>query len=893
MSNVTIDNNEITCFINGIPSKKLFEQLKNDKNKTIHMDKDNPNLNYINPEQYTNPKLMISFDFIIIKSTFIDSSGNSFKANLYFINDLINILKALKFDSPNYYDKNGNYSKLTEDTYYILFLYGPKATVKDIKNKEEEGNFIKEIISKNKFKETIKDYNDINFDEKVSLLKLNVNIKDFQDKIDLTNEKYENCEIRQQLLSDIFLFLKQKEVSDIKSHLFCFYGPYASGKSTLLMYINTFFKIKSVYLNLKKLKLSFLNSKFWKILFNDFLYLFIKEKNAKEAQYTKFITDFYDANKNQKYLHVIITNLIDILKNDDCFIILDQLNSSVESNIYDNLKKYLVSLKPDEIKIKLIICASINDKEMRKIHDSNIFELNIDFFFDFKYYEINGKIDLSDEKNKENEKINKIANDKFNNIFLYKQLIKKNINDTEKFINETKKYIRKNIEKFFESNQIENIIKLEETRNIIGEELYLEKAKEYSNYIPYKYFIIKKNIKTLALPSTYHIYYYFPLIQDIFEDIIIENTVRLFSGDIKDIEGKAVGTLLELNFKHYCIKERENLGINSIVKVQRIAQMNECISSEKIDNKKKILFIQTIENGPHYDFAYYDGTNDEDKKLCFIQVKKGYTNNKVYPYMLISDYNIIQKNLKKNFNIEPNSIYLCYIGLINDSLIKILKGEKINIKSINKNNKYLKSFVELYNFCNNNKIKIIFYHPLKKSFYKINSLGEQKQNSERFENCNLDYFIDNNIVSFKAKFQRHAHMELIELNEDNLVEKLRKNGEITINGKTLTLNEIKDKMNLISDEYEIQDIFYPKNVFKYLQKEVPFLVCLGFIENQNLFKAKYFFYQHDYFEIGNKPSIKKSKNLKIFNEVKLFVFVFLKNLKHLDDIQKYFKVAEE
>ena len=180
---------------------------------------------------------------------------------------------------------------------------------------------------------------------------------------------------------------------------------------------------------------------------------------------------------------------------------------------------------------------------------------------------------------------------------------------------------------------------------------------------------------------------------------------------------------------------------------------------------KIFFFTQLRENGKNYDFAYYEGL---EKRFCLIQVKKGYTSNKVDKNTVLIDFKNIKANLNVTFNIFVKKVYLCYIGLLNDSLISNIKN---NIKNTN-----AESLLNLYNFCSKNKIKIIFFHILKKNFYEFDKI------KNIFHKCQMDFFNNNENVCFSPTFKINDYLNLIDLDEEKkLLKELLTKKTIEIN----------------------------------------------------------------------------------------------------------------
>ena len=867
MKNIQFNNNNFTCFINGYKSEDIFNDLKKiDNLPKIPLN----NANYFNVTHKNVPfSLTIIYKLTSVKIKFIDSRSKTFKGILYFIDDLINVLKELNFENP-FYKEDNNYIPLDDISYALIFL----KNIKEIKNINKSLSNLDESNLRKIYAETSSRYKNSKKNSEYYLSELNININLFQDKIGLDNEKYFHFKDRHVIINSIEKFVKKKSENNIDNIIYCFYGSYSSGKSTTLLFLNFHWNICSIYLNLKVLKNSFPNYLFWDIIFKDSLYLFIK--NQSEDEYFNFISEFYKENKEEKSLFKIILNLLDKIVEKECIVFLDQFSSSIENDIYRKLEVYLKKIATkDNIKIKIIVCSSINDKDLRKIHESYIFEENSSNFFKFDYFPRN-EIDQEDIKlSLKDDKLKKILKDKFDNIFLYGQLIEKCTDNITKFINDCKSNIKNKIFEFFQLLNIENnVYEFEIIRSNLNEPLSFDEAKKLSKYIPYKYFNLIKIKEYDNDEPRIKINCYFPLIKEIWEEIIVEKTFIFFSGEISQFEGKIVGTILELNFKYHCLKNKNSLNIDSIIEVQKIVEMNKIISSETNDyNNKVIFFTQAQENAAHYDFSVFDGKNPINKKFCLVQVKKGYTNNKVNQNTVLGDYYAIKNNLSKNFNIKPDKVYLCYIGLINDTIMKKIKNNE-------KRDKNTKSCLKLYNFCNSNKIKILFFHPIKNYFYKYNEL------SKDFIQCPLDFFKDNMIISLKFKFDIKDYLKYtIEINENNLVSELEEKRNITINKAVLEKSEIETIMKNLSNDYRIKEIFSPLTSSEVIDQDNKYMLILAFdINTKNYYKAKYIIYMDKYYNCEKKNFYDYPKNInnKILTQSKLYVFIVLNEIKNLN-----------
>jgi hypothetical protein len=202
------------------------------------------------------------------------------------------------------------------------------------------------------------------------------------------------------------------------------------------------------------------------------------------------------------------------------------------------------------------------------------------------------------------------------------------------------------------------------------------------------------------------------------------------------------------------------------------------------------------------------------------------------------------------------------------------------IKNNEKRDKNTKSCSKLYNFCNSNKIKILFFHPIKNYFYKYNEL------SKDFIQCPLDFFKDNMIISLKFKFDIKDYLKYtIEINENNLVSELEEKRNITINKAVLEKSEIETIMKNLSNDYRIKEIFSSLTSSEVIDQDNKYMLILAFdINTKNYYKAKYVIYMDKYYNCEKKNFYDYPKNInnKILTQSKLYVFIVLNEIKNLN-----------
>ena len=348
---------------------------------------------------------------------------------------------------------------------------------------------------------------------------------------------------------------------------------------------------------------------------------------------------------------------------------------------------------------------------------------------------------------KENDKA---FNDKlklFNYLPLYYSLCRNNIDNLENFEENTIIRIKKKILKFNKDEKF-NLINFDFIRKAIDNEITINDLRFYSKYIPFKYFYIQEKNDELILRT------HFPLVKDVWNNIIINNTVNLFDGEIK-YDGNVIGSLMELNLIINIKKKVIQLDIDSFIKVDTIYNFGTFIENDTDDFKNKnILITQNNQNGKYFDIAYIQGKNVDNPKLIFIQVKKSLSENKVTKEKMKLAFEEKKDNFFKLFNFTPKieNVNLVYISLYNNEIRQALlahdnykKDKDKKVGDLGKDiNSVVYSINELYNFCLGEGIQLYYYEPKTHLFYiKNNNNFEQSQLDLTKESKNELYYLFN------------------------------------------------------------------------------------------------------------------------------------------------------
>ena len=110
----------------------------------------------------------------------------------------------------------------------------------------------------------------------------------------------------------------------------------------------------------------------------------------------------------------------------------------------------------------------------------------------------------------------------FNYIPLYFSLCKQNINDLDSFIAKTRNRIDKKIKEFLKNQDYLEYI--DTIRKMIDNEISNNNFNFYSKWIPFKYFFVEIIDNKIFLRT------HFPLINEVWINIIIEKTIKLIYG---------------------------------------------------------------------------------------------------------------------------------------------------------------------------------------------------------------------------------------------------------------------------------------------------------------------------------------------------------------------------
>lgn len=150
IKNIKLKNSNITCYIGNEANKKASKELY-DEIKKIPLENITLNEQMKAIYQYGNNQIIYyNYPLFEKKIKIYNSKGNQFKAIIYFIEDIQNIVKFLKMKNPHYFDKStNNYLKLSSDYDYSMFLLGKENEIlKDISYSSVKYKKLKHLYKK-------------------------------------------------------------------------------------------------------------------------------------------------------------------------------------------------------------------------------------------------------------------------------------------------------------------------------------------------------------------------------------------------------------------------------------------------------------------------------------------------------------------------------------------------------------------------------------------------------------------------------------------------------------------------------------------------------------------------------------------------------------------------
>ncbi len=294
IKNIEVINNTVTCYIgeekDKIKSSKIFNDIKSNnknpnRNVKIICDLDLKSKYYPNKAD-TNKFIEFYHPIFKKKIKIYNVKGKEFKADIYFVEDIKNIVAYFKMKKPHYLDKSSNnYIKLEPDQ-YSSFLLGNNDTIKDISYSPIKYEKLKKI-----YKRKMKTFTKIKGRVKkhaVYLKEINLNLDNYSENSKLKYEEIFYTRERNYFTIKLNEYYFSKENCKILG----IYGNYSSGKTISLIIHNYYASYPTLYLNLKALKNAFQTNGYTVILPNEIINICIKANYSFE-NYQKIIKEIY------------------------------------------------------------------------------------------------------------------------------------------------------------------------------------------------------------------------------------------------------------------------------------------------------------------------------------------------------------------------------------------------------------------------------------------------------------------------------------------------------------------------------------------------------------------------------------------------------------------------
>ena len=550
--------------------------------------------------------------------------------------------------------------------------------------------------------------------------------------------EYYHTQNRKKLYSYLETLLFSDEL-----HFFIFCGPTSTGKSTTLLRFSRKYN-NIIYLNLKviyHLEQNNNNYDYYNLIIYEFGRLEFDNDKEKE-NFQKFLT----MNCQNKPSMIIIYNILNEIKDQNCMIIFDQFKIKyINENFFNKIEELIKNSS-----LKLVLCSSITDKEIRDevIKTINTFEGNIEilnsfsqnyfFYFSQNFFQskLSGNIEL--------DELLQLFN--YNAKFKYLLINCKNIhNEIEKIKNEIKnkiksffKYekdldlckillnIKNKINVKFEyskfSNIIENVPLNYYTLNLDKEHFNINYAFEFMkilekeninqkdcfNYFKQQKYLFDKTFEGKEKKEFFEMCVKFHIEKGNILPMIIDETIT-----VKNIFDMEFGKIIYNN-------KKSNIKYKEIELVKKLLKENDIDSKEKLDMKysnKKNINYYLLEQA--LNFIEKNKNNKE---------KKNKNKNKKISKFFLKKKRSRGKKLE-DYSIENN---------ISNKNILIIQ-EDINNKTLDQ--------IFIYGE-NNNKIllglQMIYFSDKVDNSNSLNNVNKEKIKKE-FQNILLHFKIDLNI----------------------------------------------------------------------------------------------------------------------------------------------------
>ena len=486
------------------------------------------------------------------------------------------------------------------------------------------------------------------------------------------------------------------------------------------------------------------NSNFFNFFLNIFeikkkvIHLY-RNKNFFEIINIISTLDFYYNHGKKKFLYLNM-NIWDCINSKRKLkkYIAYSLVSCFEKNEFDkfdsfftNIRQYINSIK-DLLKILFNELDKLNKEILIIIEDIDF--INLNFFID-SYNNYNNLTflfiyDISKEKNKEN--FRNCINNVNNEMFCYRFLNLDKQNDNNNWLNfpfpknQYESLLSSNIKTFLETQSFINLFEIFNYRSF-----YLNEKDNFDNnflinhlvYINLKCEYEKNKIKISR------IYFKDELIKKIYFSIYNKKLLEFLNQDentINDVFQKEDGILFEKGIIYQIMMNKMKIDFE-------IFEINNlyCFDTDEIFKLKKLIdknifFKQVSSKGEKYDCGFLI-QQDENIYIKLYQITK----NKYQ-----TELNKLKRNIL-NLDVEYMSNQLKKIGFkkIDKFSFGIISNYDLYSKYLNKDNN--SSFLELRNFCKNQKYEFLLFNFKNLNFYIENNVNQK-----------IFFINDNNQINF-------------------------------------------------------------------------------------------------------------------------------------------------
>ena len=509
--------------------------------------------------------------------------------------------------------------------------------------------------------------------------------------------KFENNMIRKNILFNIVNLRDRKKLKTFK-----FTGPSSIGKSF------TLFRCCHICLNMAYINLKILN-KYKDDLHTSYSIIITElqrfDIRTKLDEVNSLIQNNY--NNNKSYLELLL-NIMEFLDDspelEGFVLVFDQFKLKyIKEGFIEKIKTL--------VKIKIVLCSTINDKDMREecfktwfAKGKNLLDLNEnnqDYYFYFRKIYNNTKIN----KNSLNAKFKMLGYmPKYINTYKY--------DNEEDILDDVKDKIEKKIEEFCSSCHLTKDVLFSNLRYIINKEFEYKYFKEIIKYCPLKYFVVNFKAHSFKIKPI------FPLMKIIinykikeidceeyfkkekYKDALISN--NYIKGDYFEVSAKY--ELVRLKFPEN--KNTRTITLNEIVSMDKIidkndryymepeeednsdeedsneTNINDIIINNQIKNKKESNNIKEENNDilyEEYDIEEEEEENEEKKEFINKLEKGKKDKEKIFKNKdlkwLLDEFNT--KTEVEEFNDEG----LSYTAILFEKSIEDYRNDEIKEQS--------------------------------------------------------------------------------------------------------------------------------------------------------------------------------------------------------------------